>query len=424
LPSAGPAKPHDHRGEVVGALATPWNPDFDVLVDPTRRIVHFLGTEAKRLKYLKSMDGGRTWSAPKDLGVGWAPRMALDSRGNVHIVFGNRFGARSEEPVKRRMWDRFVLYASISADGTVVPPRELVPAPLDAPSRGLIARGSHLVIDHDDNVHVLFGVFPDNLKELKFVTYYSLARGVYMRKPAAQDEFEPAIMLKHLNAPPSGDCCGANTGGDLVVDSAGDVHLLYASWSKAGSKNARTTHLVRKRDGTFSPQVDDWIPMSGDHEIRAAIDRDDVIHVAGFDPIGLKWIYCNNRRNRSVMEVIHAIDDDWEINASILLMPDGDVWMARENHYGTTQEPPPKPGGFRDKAGLYVHYDSQTSRWTSPTRVSADPAAENSDAQYGQAPKFTLLDGTGRTFYPERPGSGGNYVYRHRVLEGAGRQTE
>ncbi|MCI0623930.1 MAG: hypothetical protein L0387_20115 [Acidobacteria bacterium] len=202
---------------------------------------------------------------------------------------------------------------------------------------------------------------------------------------------------------------------DPVVDPNGDVHLICDSWN--GSE-WRTTHVVRKKDGSWGDKVHDWFRLTSDYSMKAAIGPDGVIHVAGFDEKTLSWIYCNNRQTRDVMRVIHVIEDDWEVDLEILVTPKNDVWMSRDNRY-PKEDPdyPARPGGYRDKAAYYVHFDATTSTWGPRTRLSP-PGAENSDeAKHLHAHKFIYYDGSVRVFYAERQGKE-HFKYYQRTLSG------
>ncbi len=59
------------------------------------------------------------------------------------------------------------------------------------------------------------------------------------------------------------------------------------------------------------------------------------------------------------MRVIHVIEDDWEVDLEILVTPNNDVWMSRDNHSkGWGPHYPARPGGYRDKTAYYVHFDA------------------------------------------------------------------
>ncbi|MCI0539886.1 MAG: DUF4038 domain-containing protein [Verrucomicrobiales bacterium] len=405
----------------VGSLETPWNPDFDVLEEPARNLIHFVGTESKRLRYLRSADGGRTWSAPEDLGMGWSPRMAVDSKGNLHLVYGS---ARTETDASGKVRHIFGVHLPGTPKddqetaswyrarerGRWSEPTEFRPPPIPPDNLATDgARAPRIAVDGNDNVHVIYAIFPDLYR--KHPGRY-LYRCIYLRKPAGQPSFEPLLMLRHGR-----DATGGGYFGDLVVDRNGDVHIIYTSWN---GKEDRTTHFVRHKNGEWGSRIDDWINMSADMTMKVAIGTDGVIHVAGINDKTLNWIYFNNRDNPSVMRPVHLIEDDWEFNCDILVTPDNDVWMSRENQYFADPKYPEKiPGKFRDKAGWYVHFAAATSKWGPRTRV-APLGTENCDHQHTQAPKFIDYNGSIRVFFAERT-KPGNFKYYQKFLTSTSR---
>jgi len=402
--SAQAASRHrDARARQVGSLATPWHPDFDVVEESARKVIHFIGTESRRLRYMKSTDGGLTWSSPEDLGAGWAARMATDSKGNVHLVYGTDPRPNPANPPKTGRQASTGWYRVRSSEGWSAPAPLAAPV-MDPPVPGAFSH--RIAVDGNDNVHVTYYVWPADVKKF---SWKDLQRTVYVRKPAGA-AFEPLVMLRHGK-----DASGGGAIADPVVDRNGDVHLIYGSWN--GSE-WRTTHVVRKKDGSWEDKIHDWFQMTSDYSMKTAIGPDGVIHVAGFDDKTLSWIYCNNRQKPDVMKVLHVIEDDWEVDLEILVTPNNDVWMSRDNHY-TDEDPnwPPRPGGYRDNAAYYVHFDATTSIWGPRTRLSP-PGAENSDAtKHLHAPKFIYYDGSVRIFYAERKGAG-DFKYYQRTLSG------
>jgi len=394
----------------VGSLATPRHPDFDVVEEPARKVIHFIGTESRRLRYMKSTDGGLTWSSPEDLGAGWAARMATDSKGNVHLVYGTDPWDDPADPPENGGQASTGWYRVRSSEGWSVPVALRAPA-MDFPAASVVGHwitvGHRIAVDGNDNVHLTYYAWPENYKT---VPWKELQRTVYLRKPGGAASFEPAQMLRHGK-----DEKGGGAVGDLVVDRNGDVHLLYGSWN--GSE-WWTTHVVRKKDGSWEDKIHDWIQMTSDYSMKAAIGLNGLIHVAGFDDKTLSWIYCNNRHKPDVMRVIHVIEDDWEVDLEILVTPNNDVWMSRDNHYRKVDPQwPARPGGYRDNTAFYVHFDATTSTWGPRTRLS--PAgAQNSDAtKHLHAPKFIYYDGSVRIFYAERK-EAGDFKYYQRTLSG------
>ncbi|MCI0623926.1 MAG: glycoside hydrolase family 140 protein [Acidobacteria bacterium] len=286
-PGATPAQKSATPGTVLsaGSLATPWHPGFDVVAEPARKIIHFIGTESRRLRYMKSTDGGLTWSSPEDLGVGWAARMATDSKGNVHLVYGTDPRQDPADPPKTDASARVGWYRVRSSEGWSAPVALRAPA-MDFPGASVvtlwISDGHRIAVDGNDNAHVTYWAWPENFKT---VPWEELQRLIYLRKPAGAASFEPVHMLRHGK-----DEKGGGAIADPVVDPNGDVHLIYGSWN--GSE-WRTTHVVRKKDGSWGEKIHDWISMTAEYSMKTAIGPDGLIHVAGFDEKTLSWIYCN-----------------------------------------------------------------------------------------------------------------------------------
>ena len=73
----------------VGAIEVPFgkHPDFDVVADERRGILHFVWRNNTTLSYCHSTSGGEIWSAPEPLpAAGRAPRLAVDNRGTLHVI--------------------------------------------------------------------------------------------------------------------------------------------------------------------------------------------------------------------------------------------------------------------------------------------------------------------------------------------------
>jgi len=367
-------------------------------------MIHFIGTESRRLRYMRSPDGGSTWWSPEDLGTGWAARMATDSNGHVHLVYGTDAWQDPADPPENGGQASTGWYRVRSSEGWSAPVALEVPA-LDRHAQGAFAH--RIAVDGNDNVHVTYYVFPADYEK---VPWEDTQRTVYVRKPAGTAAFEPARLLRH-----GGDETGGGAIADPVVDRDGDVHLIYGSWN--GSE-WRTTHVVRMKDGSWGNQIHDWFQMTSDYSMKVAIGPDGLIHVTGFDEKTLSWIYCNNSQNPEVMKVVHVMEDDWEVDLEILVTPDDDVWLSRVNHYRKEDAHyPARPGAYRDDAAYWVHFDARTGTWGPRTRLSPH-GAENSDAtKHLHAPKFIYQDGSVSVYFAERKGEG-RFKYYQRILSG------
>ncbi len=382
--SAGENLPFtNHR---IGSIEVAKSPDFDVVVDGKRKVIHFVWRDSGAVHYVASADGGQTWSLSQTAvaaGAAGGPRIAIDSAGRVHLAYGV-----VKEGAAHRMDGR--IFHTVLASERWSPPEEaLVPAPRQTKFQVCAPR---IAIDGRDNVHVIGW----NLVSTERWTADS--RTAYARKPAGSDRFEPTLELGHAR-----QADGAGRHGDIVTDPSGDIHIVYFSSGRDGEglRNA-TTHLVRFKDGRWSPRIDVFRPVSTDMGLRAAVDSKGVLHVVGQDATKwsrsknpnapIPWTYYNNSEDRTDLKPVHQIDDDWEYGADLFLAPSGDVWISR----GNWQKDGPFPW-----LGRYAHRDATSGHWTEPQTVSAE-GFKNADGKYGQVPRFTAYGKQVHLFYAEQ----------------------
>jgi hypothetical protein len=378
----------------VAGLEAQGRPNFDVaLHEPSGRLyfIHQSGAGSPTLTLAESADGGLTWTPPEALdGEGWSPRLEVDSRGTLHLAFGRKLPGLKGD-IENRVW-----YRSRPAGGRWSAPQELEVAPS---VNSYTVSGARLAIDGNDNVHVIawkiVSVGEPGGEEGDWKTFM---RAVYGYRPAAAAAFGPTVELQQR---------GSGTGsGDIVRDAAGDVHILYNTWGPSPQRWS-TTHVVRRKDGNWSPEIHGWPTVGGDFGFAAAVDGRGVVHIAGFDqekgsPSSLDWAYFNNAADRSEAKLLHHIDDDWNITTDILVEPAGHVWMSRSNN--------------KDKLAKWTRYDARTDTWSTPVLCSP-PGTKNVESRWDQMPKFVSLRGGVRLFYAEqRPD--GPFVFRQRWLSG------
>lgn len=384
----------------IGHIEVPKSPDFDVTSDPLRKILHLVWRDAGSIKHAFSKDGGAEWSptemvVPADAAGG--PRIAVDSRGRLHLVYGVvKAGA------KHSRIDGRTFYTALT-DGNWSPPEEaLIPASLPYEFQVL---GPRIAVDGRDNVHVIAWMLASGSDD-----WQMNSRCAYSRKPATGGGFEQTLLFSYGR---NGE--GGARYGDLVTDAAGDVHIFFASHNRHALpplKRATTTHFVRHQDGRWGAKVDLFCSTATDFGMSAAVDGRGVIHIAGQDASGwsrknpdalIHWSYFNNAAKSDELKPMHRIDDDWEYGADLLLAPNGDIWMSR----GNWQQDGPFPW-----LGRYARRDATTGRWTEPENVSA-AGFKNADSKYGQVPKFVFHDRQVHLFYAEQaPGEAFKFQQR------------
>lgn len=386
-PPARAALGYGHVNQRVGAIEVVRNPDFDVAADPASRTIHLVWRDQGVVRHALSADEGKTWKqpivvVPTDAAGG--VRLARDSAGRLHLAYGVRKEGSAHGNLDGR------IFHTVFADGRWSRAIEaLLPAPSEQKFQVCSAR---IAIDGRDNVHII------GWNLVSGENWQTDSRTAYARKPAGADRFEPTIEFSYGR-----DGEGGARHGDIVTDPAGDVHLFYACSSrKAPTLPHATTHLVRFKDGRWSPRVDLFRSVATDMGLRAAVDAQGVLHVVGEDSskwsrhknpnAPIDWTYYNNRDNPAELRPMHQIADDWEYGAELLLAPTGDIWIAR----GSWQKDGPHPF-----LGRYARFDAAARRWLEPETVSP-PGHRNADRKYGQVPKFVWFEGKVRLFYAEQ----------------------
>ena len=305
----------------VGSIEVPVgaHPDFDVASDSARTTMHFAWRSGEILSYAASRDGGVTWSPPRVIATAMrgGVRMAVDSRGVLHVVYATGKAGMPRERIGSLVWHR-------AWDGKrwTEPVEALQVKPVEGAEYQVSA--PRIAIDGKDNVHVIGWKLIHDDRNWK-----TRMRCAYARKPRGRRAFEPAEEFS-LGRDQEG---GGGTG-DIVTDHSGDVHLFYVGY---GPSRWQTTHFVRRKTGEWSGKVDVFRGAGTDFGIRAAVDRDRVLHIAGQtvsyqNPkpwLPVYWTYFNNRANPDEIQPVHQVADVWEFGTDLLLRPNGDVWISR-----------------------------------------------------------------------------------------------
>lgn len=364
--------------ERIGAVEIPFgaHPDFDVVADEKNQIFHLVFRSGAGLYYLTKQDGSASWSEPERIGEGISPRLALDASGALHLAYavGEAKSPTGDAIHYRRRgpngWE-----SATDVFGPPIPDKFKHMAP-------------RIAVDGDGHVHIIAWKIVRDAKRWK-----ELSRCAYRRLPQGASQFEAP---QEFNYGRDG-AEGGGLHGELIVDPKGDVHLLIASWLNVW----RTTHFSRARDGTWSSWVHLYRGMASDFALSGAIDREGVLHVAGFIAerrIPRFWAYFNNRRDRSEMDLVHSIDEEWEIGNDLLLRPNGDLWIVRGNWQNT--------GNIEPLRGRLMHYSAARDAWSEPRAISP-LGHRNLDLKHGQVPKFVAYKGQIKLFYAEdAPGRG------------------
>ncbi len=382
----------------VGSIEAPpgSRPDFDIAADQARHVLHFVWRNGDAIRYVASRDAGVTWSEPQVVvpekargGV----RIALDSTGTLHMAYAMVRQDAPNNKVGGDMW-----YQSFDGRAWSAPVQVFFLTPTE--KFAIAATAPRITVDGNDNVHIIGWKTVASAESWK-----ALMRCAYARKLKGAAKFEPTEEFSYGRHED-----GGGSTGDVVTDSHGNVHVFYLSWRP---HHWPITHFTRSKDGLWSEKVDVFEATSTDFGLRAVVDRNDVIHLAGEKPsmdnpkpfLPVYWTYFNNKADPSKMQIVHQIPDVWEFGTDLLVTPGGDVWMSR----GHWQKDEPFPF-----MGRYVHMDAKTGKWSDPENLSP-PSYRNADFKYGEVPRFVIYDGKVRIFYIEAPPNG-NYHYFQKIL--------
>lgn len=362
-------------------------PVFAVAADPAGRRQHFAYTDGTRIHHAHSADGGLTWSAPQFVATGSTPELAIDRGGTAHLVYEAAGTTRVE-------------YRSFGADGWSAA-RDITAGVSGKPSQALAPR---IAVDGAGHVHVIYWTL------WKDPEWKPGSRTAYWRKPAGQSDFEPPILWSHARE-------GGNARyGTLAIDSAGDLHLFYASHIHLAHFIERR---VRHRDGSWGRHdvwrghlVTDWC-------IGAAVTADAVAHLTVQSKLNdhLHVFYANTRADPLVRTVEHDFGpENYETVTQLLAAPNGDLWFAAGHveHREYTSEKNPHA---RPNLATWSHYRAATATWSERLPVSP-PGAINVDARRGNHPRLVLQGGQVRIFYAEKL-PGGKWRHWQRLLSPA-----
>ncbi|MBN1674206.1 MAG: fibronectin type III domain-containing protein [Kiritimatiellae bacterium] len=374
----------------VGAVEVPWgkHPDTAVAADEARGIIHFVYRNNQDLYYMNTTDGGQSWSSPQALGNGRAQRLALDSAGVLHMAYG--CGTDSDLATN-------VCYRARSVSGNW---GSIWAMPYPPSTTKIVA--PRIAMDGNDNVHIIgwkFGVTPAGADWKQYI------RVCYTRKRAGDSSFEAVQEFQHNKTGPGGGG-GADA---LVTDSNGDVHILYRSWKGPW----RTTHFMRKKDGSWGSWVRVHEFAMADFGMDVASDSSGNLHVAGayINSSPVKWTYFNNTADPAQFVLKKSIDDDWDPWARIMVTPAGDVWMTYANKNAAAPLCPLR--------GMYMYREASSGAWHGPTDLSPTSGGyRNVDQRHEQTPKPVYYRGKPRIFYAENVNTG-KFKFYQRVFDGS-----
>lgn len=367
----------------IGSIEVPYGkqPDFDVIVDKSRDIIHFVWCNSGTARYFKSENSGRSWNVSQLIGTDIKSlRIANDSHGNLHTVYGKG---------SERNLSKTIHYRKKTLNGNW----ENEISILSPPDARQIC-GPRIAVDGNDNVHIIAWMLPKN-EVYAGHDWKNFTKCLYIRKLAGQNTFESLMEFRRGKSSE-----GGGYHGDLAVDNNGDVHIFYTSW-KSGWES---TYFLRHKDGTWSDWVKTYKGVASDFASSIAIDKNNRLHVSGFETVGkhprfdaLNWAYYNNTQDVDVLKKTHSVKDDWEFATHTMLCPDNDdVWMVNC--------PWMRPAGsFLPKyRARFMHYNSKTKNWSTPKFISA-PNYRNNDSRNKDCntPKYIYYNNKVLLYYAE-----------------------
>lgn len=344
---------------------------FTVAASPEGKTFHFVYAEGSKLQHAQSVDGGVTWTAPRLVGTGSAPDLAVDRLDTAHLVYETDGNRRIE-------YRRF-------ARGAWSPARDLTTSIPGKEARVLVPR---IAVDGADHIHVIYWTL------WQAEEWKPGSRTAYWRLPAGAADFEPPLLWSHSRE-------GGNARyGTLAVDPAGDLHVFYAT-------NNNMTHAierrVRPRDGSWGRHdlwrgnlVTDWC-------IGAAVTADGVAHLTVQSKLhdGLHVFYANTRADPAARTLQHDFGPEgYETFTQLLAAPNGDLWLAT-GHLEHRENAPREHPGAPLNIGAWARYSAASGTWTDRTPLSP-PGAINLDARRGNHPRLVLQAGQVRVFYAEQ----------------------
>ena len=363
---------------------------LDVIADEKQNVIHLVYRDNKTLYYTQSIDGGNNWKRPhKIVEGGMHPRLALDSRGVVHMVYCS---ARNNFPSDRIPQNACYLYLQQDRWSRSVR--------LNGPSEG--SMDVRIAVDGNDNVHIMFwNRNPTPTEDENKVEWH---RCIYRRKPVGSNSFEKALHFKES------DGTGGGQHGTMAVGPRGEVHLLYRTVQSEPRWTGNMEHRVREKDGRWQgePQKYENIYLT-DYSLSAVVDEQGVLHLGcyTFRPGGFKCKYYRKEPKGELREM-YVDDETYGTSTDIIQTPNGNIWLAGSGNWGSRRNKRIGPA-----RSCYHYYEEAQRKWHEKIFLSSEDTV-NVDTFY-PGPRLLWYNNQVRLFYAEqKPGE--NYKLYQRVF--------
>lgn len=229
---------------------------FALATDELRNTIHVVYGEMGVLYYSKSIDGGEIWSGTIRLTEGHAQQIAVDSVGDVHLVYKLDDGIQR---IEYRTYSKNVLGAP-----------EVLSVSVDNQNARYWA--PKIAIDGGDHLHILYWSSGQE-GERK-----GAWRTAYCYKPAGADRFDPTELWRDYRN------VGLSKYDTITLDSDGNAHMFWASAS--GGIDHSIEQRIRYKNGDWGDH-NRWLSrLTADWSISAAIGEDGVVHVSTQRKVG------------------------------------------------------------------------------------------------------------------------------------------
>ena len=236
-------------GEPRELTGVGWN-DHEIAIDSDNNIYIVAWGDGSRISFIKSTDGGKSWSKNKDLKEGFPelaldPDIAVDSDDNLYVVFGYDVSNDLEE------YERYQLFFTKSEDRG----ETWLEDPIQIASTQTCSMIPRIVIDSKDTIHVIW--------HEQLNPYY------------------PPVDIYHIKSKDGGETwsapywiVGCGGGGASMLDTAVDSgDTIYGIWELCGMR------CYKSIDGGDSWTFSEIDIGGGGPYPELAIDSTDTIHV-------------------------------------------------------------------------------------------------------------------------------------------------